>query len=106
MAELSKYDLILDELVSLEKQVISLTQKNKELAYDNSRLSDHINELEEQLNSLNKENEILVNSNSINFKEREELKQKINELVSKIDFHLRSCCRARSGPAHYLIHIR
>ena len=90
MPELSKFDIILDELVSLEKLVISLTQRNKELLYDNSRLSIHINELEEQLNSLNKENEILVNSNSLNFKEREELKQKINELVSKIDFHLRS----------------
>jgi len=90
LPELSKFDIILDELVSLEKLVISLTQRNKELLYDNSRLSIHINELEEQLNSLNKENEILVNSNSLNFKEREELKQKINELVSKIDFHLRS----------------
>ncbi len=90
MPELSKLDLILDELSSLEKQVISLTQKNKELTYDNSRLALHINELEEQLNSLNKENEILINSNSLNSKEREELKQKINELVNKIDYHLRT----------------
>jgi len=90
LPEISKLDIILDELASLEKQVINLTQKNKELLYDNSRLSLHINELEEQLNSLNKENEILINSNSLNSKEREELKQKINELVSKIDYHLRT----------------
>ncbi|MCX6149043.1 MAG: hypothetical protein NTX22_00800 [Ignavibacteriales bacterium] len=90
MTELLKFDIILDELTSLERQVISLTQKNKELSYDNSRLSVKINELEEQIRSLYKENDILVNSNSLNLKEREELKQKINELVSKIDYHLRS----------------
>jgi predicted nuclease with TOPRIM domain len=90
LPELSKFDIILDELASLERQVINLTQKNKELLYDNSTLSAHINELEEQLKSLDKENDILSNSNSLNLKEREELKQKINELVNKIDYHLRS----------------
>lgn len=81
-----------DELALLEKLVINLSQKNKELSFDNSKFIIRISELEDQLKNLKKENEILINSGTLNLnsKEREEIKQRITELVGKIDNHLRS----------------
>ncbi|RJP71533.1 MAG: hypothetical protein C4539_04810 [Ignavibacteriales bacterium] len=92
MTEISKFEILFDELALLEKQVMNLSQKNKELSFDNSKLIIRISELEDQLKNLKKENEILINSGTLNLnsKEREEIKQKITELVGKIDNHLRS----------------
>lgn len=92
MTEFSKFDVLFDELALLEKQVMNLSQKNKELAFDNSKFLIRISELEDQIKNLKKENEILINSGTLNLnsKERDEIKQKITELVGKIDNHLRS----------------
>jgi len=92
LTEISKFEILFDELALLEKQVMNLSQKNKELSFDNSKLIIRISELEDQLKNLKKENEILINSGTLNLnsKEREEIKQKITELVGKIDNHLRS----------------
>lgn len=92
MTEFSKSEVLFDELASLEKLVINLSQKNKELAFDNSKSLQTISELEDQIKNLKKENEILLNSGTqnINSKERDEIKQKITELVGKIDNHLSS----------------
>ncbi|MGE5399109.1 MAG: hypothetical protein ACM3S2_01825 [Ignavibacteriales bacterium] len=104
MTELSKYDLILDELNSLEKQFYILAKKNKDLllrienlertnrefVFENSSLKSKVVELETRIEELKKENSNLRNGSSLNLKERENLKAQINELISKIDFHLRS----------------
>jgi len=92
LTEFSKFEILLEELTLLEKQVINLSQKNKEVIFDNAKLSARINELEDQIKNLKKENEILINSGTLNLnsKEREEIKQQITELVGKIDNHLRS----------------
>jgi len=92
LTEFSKFDVLFDELALLEKQVMNLSQKNKELAFDNSKFLIRISELEDQIKNLKKENEILINSGTLNLnsKERDEIKQKITELVGKIDNHLRS----------------
>ncbi len=92
MTEISKFEVMFDELALLEKLVINLSQKNKELSFDNSKFIIRISELEDQLKNLKKENEILINSGTLNLnsKEREEIKQRITELVGKIDNHLRS----------------
>lgn len=105
MAELSKYDLILEELNSLEKHFSMLSRKNKELllkaeslellnaqlSAENTGLNKKIAELEARLESVIKENNSLrSNGNSLNLKDKESLKLQINELINKIDFHLRS----------------
>ncbi|MDP4175824.1 MAG: hypothetical protein Q8933_17740 [Bacteroidota bacterium] len=105
MAELSKYDLILEELNSLEKHFSMLSRKNKELllkseslellnaqlSAENTGLNKKIAELEARLEGVIKENNSLrSNGNSLNLKDKESLKLQINELINKIDFHLRS----------------
>lgn len=105
MTELSKYDLILEELNSLERHFSMLSRRNKELilkaeslellnkqlAAENSGLNKKIAELEAKLEGVIKENNSLrSNGNSLNLKDKESLKLQINELINKIDFHLRS----------------
>lgn len=103
MIESSKYDFFMDELTSLEKQIYSYIQKDFEL-------SDQNKELKKQVVQLEKENEVLklqlkeleekisqesdnegnASNDSINPEEKEILKSKIDDLITKIDFHLRS----------------
>ena len=104
MADKTKYDYFMDELISLEKHVGTVSQRSDELHDENS-------ELKERLDTLHSENEALKNKlkeiesklsnpivsegeslpeNSINSLEREELKEKISGLISKLDYHLRS----------------
>lgn len=104
MTELSKYDIILEELNALEKQFVSLSKKNKDLlarfetlertnrefVFENSGLKSKVLELESKLEDLKRENNNLRNGGTLNRKDREDLKAQINELISKIDFHLRS----------------
>ncbi|MFC2136093.1 hypothetical protein ACFLTH_15870 [Bacteroidota bacterium] len=104
MPETSKYDFFMDELNSLEKNLYSFVQKSFELNEKNTRLDKKINQLEKENevlklkideiesklnNSLFEDSEIL-NNNSLNLEDREYLKNKISELISKIDYHLRS----------------
>lgn len=90
MTEISKYDLIFEELSVLEKQVLNLVNKNRELLKENSSLQTRIKELEEKGSYLVNELDELKRGGITNLKERESLKLKLNELVNKIDFHLRS----------------
>lgn len=104
MPDSSKYDLFMDELSSLEKQVYKFLQKTNDVNEENKTLQKRIKQLE-------KENEILklkvddveakLNNafvdlessqigNLFNDDEKLELKNKINDLITKIDFHLRS----------------
>lgn len=106
MAENSKYDFFMNELVSLEKQVYVYVQQMGDIFEANAKN-------EKKIAKLNKENEVLKlkieelenklarqsaknkkNSNSsdgnISDIEKEELKTKISDLISKIDYHLRS----------------
>lgn len=104
MGEISKYDLFLDELNSLEKQIYYFIQKGSELLEANQALNNRIVLLEKENEILKKkisEIELKVNktlfnegnlfgSESIKLEDREALKSKISELIAKIDYHLRS----------------
>lgn len=104
MGEISKYDLFLDELNSLEKQIYYFIQKGSELLEANKALNNRIVLLEKENEILKKkisEIELKVNktlfnegnlfgSESIKLEDREALKTKISELIAKIDYHLRS----------------
>ncbi|MEW6701785.1 MAG: hypothetical protein AB1298_03620 [Bacteroidota bacterium] len=104
MAETSKYDLFLDELNSLEKQIYYFIQKGSEMLEANQALSNRIALLERENDSLKKKvveaetkvnkslfnEENLFGSESFNSEEKEALKNKINELIARIDYHLRS----------------
>ena len=105
MTELSKYDIILDELNSFEKQIAGLCRKNteilpkynalekanKHLLNENSSLKIKILELESKIESLLKEKETLIKGNNLfNNKEKEDLKLQIDGLINKINNHIRS----------------
>lgn len=104
MGEGSKYDLFLDELNALEKQIYYFIQKGSELMEANQALNNRIILLEKENDILKKkisEIELKVNktlfneenlfgSETIKLEEREALKSKIGELIAKIDYHLRS----------------
>lgn len=103
MAETSKYDIFLDELNSLEKQIYIFIQKADELEEKNQGLSNRITLLERENNELKKKlveiesklsrtfigNEDLF-KDSFNFEDKDAVKKKITELIAKIDYHLRS----------------
>ena len=104
MSDTSKYEFFMDELNSLEKQLYSFVQKSFELNEKNTRLEKKVNQLEKENevlrlkieeiesklnNSLFSDAEIFAND-SLHLEDREFLKSKISELISKIDFHLRS----------------
>jgi predicted nucleic acid-binding Zn-ribbon protein len=104
LGEGSKYDLFLDELNALEKQIYYFIQKGSELMEANQALNNRIILLEKENDILKKkisEIELKVNktlfneenlfgSETIKLEEREALKSKIGELIAKIDYHLRS----------------
>lgn len=104
MAEGSKYDLFIDELNALEKQIYYFIQKGSEILEANQALNNRITLLEKENDLLKKKiSEIeskvaknifnednLFGTESLKLEEREALKSKINELVAKIDYHLRS----------------
>lgn len=104
MAEGSKYDLFIDELNALEKQIYYFIQKGSELSEANQALNNRITLLERENDQLKKKileieskvsktlfnEENLFGTESIKLEEREVLKSKISELIAKIDYHLRS----------------
>ena len=94
----------MDELSSLEKQLYSFVQKSFESTEKNTRLEKKVNQLEKENevlrlkideiesklnNSLFSDADIFAND-SLSLEDREFLKSKIGELISKIDYHLRS----------------
>lgn len=104
MAESTKYDLFLEELSGLEKQIYFFIQKGTEIIEANQGLNNRINLLERENESLKKKiaeieakvSRTLLNDQSLfgdqafNTDEKEALKNKISELIAKIDYHLRS----------------
>lgn len=104
MAEGSKYDMFLDELNALEKQIYYFIQRGGELLEANQALSNRITLLERENDSLKKKiNEIeskvskslfnqdnLFGNETLNVEEKEALKSKINDLIARLDYHLRS----------------
>ena len=103
MSETSKYDLFLEELGSLEKQIYYFIQKGTELAESNQGLNNRITLLERENEALKKKlaeleakvsknlmNEQNLFDSSFNIEEKEALKSKITEMIAKIDYHLRS----------------
>jgi predicted nuclease with TOPRIM domain len=103
LAEISKNDILISDLSTIETQLSILINKNRDLNTKNI-------DLEETLNSLKKENSILLKKlsslendiknidentetnlfNSLNLKERENLKVKLQNLITRIDYHLSS----------------
>ena len=101
MADLTKYEVLINDLTAIETQLSSLDHKNQELYSKNT-------ELEEQLKQSKTENLFLMQKlskiegeiqsqkgdgdtnlfNSLNLKERENLKDRIQNLISKIEYHL------------------
>ncbi|MEJ5352659.1 MAG: hypothetical protein WHS65_13835 [Melioribacteraceae bacterium] len=104
MAELSKYDMFLEELNALEKEIYYFIQKGSELIEANQALSNRISQLEKENEALKKRlseieskisrsmfnEENLFGAEKFNAEEREALKNKISELIARIDYHLRS----------------
>lgn len=89
----TKYDNLMNELTSLEKEVYQYIQKSKELSERNK-------ELEAKVSKLEKENELLklkLEEGSASGKEQlknknldSNLKGRIDDLIDKIDYHLSS----------------
>lgn len=113
MAEISKYEILLNELSSMESQVLVLNHKwqdtavrNRELEEmviklkkENTELQQKISGHRQELEKLAKEKEHTLDLqgdeagitglfNSLNPKEREHLKIKLQNLISRIDYHL------------------
>jgi predicted nuclease with TOPRIM domain len=97
MSEISKQEILLNDLSEIQSQVEILTNKCK-------NLTDVIKELEKQINILKKEKLELSKNiseleakkekpglaifNSLGEEDKEELKNNISTLISRIDFHL------------------
>ena len=104
MAETTKYDLFIDELNTLEKQIYYFIQKGTEILESNQALNNRITLLERENDALKKKiseieskvsrsfvnSENLFGNESFNLEEKEALKNKISELIARIDYHLRS----------------
>ncbi len=100
MGEGSKYDLFIDELNALEKQIYYFIQKGSELMEanraliqlekENDILKKKISEIELKVNKTLFNEGNLFGSETIKLEEREALKNKISELIARIDYHLRS----------------
>ncbi len=103
MSETTKHDYFMEELNSLEKRIYVFVQKHEEVLNENSELKAlnkklekenevlnlKLEELEEKLNEIS-EGELSIEKIALDPDERKNLKNKIGELISKIDYHLRS----------------
>ncbi len=103
MSDTSKYDLFIEEIVSLEKMVQKFVVENSEIVEEKSILQARVDTLE-------KENEILVlkikelekkinkveedsstaGKTNLDLIERQNLKNQIDDLIDRIDYHIRS----------------
>ncbi len=101
MAELTKQDILVNDLSSIESQLSMLIANIKELSESNTNL-------EQLLEESKKENIVLTNKivklqgelenfqqengsnvfNSLNLKEKEDLKVKLQEMITRINYHL------------------
>ena len=103
MSDTSKYDLFMDEIISLEKMIQKFVAQKEEI--EEEKIS-----LQQKLSSLEKENEVLVQKikglekkvisndevassktkSNLDLSERENLKNQIDDLITRIDYHIRS----------------
>lgn len=103
MSDTSKYDLFMEEIVSLEKMVQKFVVENEEIENEKTTLESKVDNLEQENEVLvlkikelekklnNAENKKVPESKSnLDFSERENLKNQIDDLISKIDYHIRS----------------
>ena len=103
MADITKHEILLNELSAIEAQLSTLIHKNKELISKTGdmeieilRLRNENSFLQQKITSLEIEVKAPKNDgdnnlfNSLNLKERENLKVKLQSLISKIDYHLSS----------------
>lgn len=104
MTEKTKYDYFMDELLSLEKQIYTVVLKSDELVDENNDLREEIENLQSENGALkNKlreietslatqisENKDLFSEKNVRSNEKEEIKEKIENLISRLDYHLRS----------------
>ena len=104
MTDKTKYDYFMDELLSLEKQLYTVVLKSDELVDENNDLREEIENLQAENGALkNKlreietslatqisENKDLFSENNIRSNEKKEIKEKIENLISRLDYHLRS----------------
>jgi predicted nucleic acid-binding Zn-ribbon protein len=104
LAENLKYAFFMDEIVALEKEVHIFLQKHEMLKKEYSDLEKKFEEktkenellklknkeLDEKLKDVAFQGTNLFNSDSLDTENKEEIKQKISELISKLDYHLRS----------------
>ena len=101
MADLTKYEILINDLTSIETQLSILVHKNQELQSKNVELETQVNQLRsensffaQKLSSIESEVQNSKNDgednlfNSLNLKERENLKVRLQNLISKIDYHL------------------
>ncbi|MEE9431315.1 MAG: hypothetical protein V3V16_09765 [Melioribacteraceae bacterium] len=104
MGDTSKYDLFLQEIVSLEKIVHNYVGTNKELLEikkiseeridqlqsENKVLVNKIKELERKSNSVEENIATTLSKKKLDVNERENLKSQIDDLIEKIDYHIHS----------------
>jgi len=103
VADITKHEILLNELSAIEAQLSALVHKNKELMVklgdaeiellrlrnENSMLGQKIVSLESDIKAPKNDGDNNI-FNSLNLKERENLKVKLQNLLSKIDYHLSS----------------
>lgn len=97
--DLTKYEILINELSSIEAEVATLRDKLKvngsraiemeavvlKLRQENSILKSKLTELEIEIENLKKQPDTL---NILNSKERDTLKSKLQDVISRIDYHL------------------
>ena len=101
MSELSKYEVLLNDLSSIQVQAAIITNKCKDLAQRNKELEELLTEagkekinLAQKVSELERDLKVFQNNNaeniinSFNEKEKESLKIKLQNLISRIDYHL------------------
>jgi len=103
MSDTSKYDLFMDEIVSLEKMIQKFVAENQELEEEKSVLENKadnlvkeneilvlkIKELEKKLNSA-EDGASVTSKTNLDISERQNLKSQIDDLIERIDYHIRS----------------
>jgi len=103
LSDSSKYDIFMNELLSLEKSIGVFAQKGEDemeanlelrqtinrLEQENQALKNKLKEIEKQLSQPSNEEE-LFGTAALSSEDREEVKTKISELILKLDNHLRS----------------
>jgi predicted nuclease with TOPRIM domain len=97
--DLSKYEILINELSSIEAEVATLKDQLRDntlrtdemetvlmkLRQENSLLKSKLTELEIENENLKKQPDTF---NILNSKERETLKLKLQDVISRIDYHL------------------